>query len=88
MKCLNYRYLQDAARLTCQANVSRIHNRRASSAFVQAHRGASLESRPRRSLRIGGDPGRSCADDGDVWAGCLLLLPRLVEIGHSDPRES
>ena len=39
-------------------------------------------SRPRRSLRIGGDPRRSCADDSDVWARCLLLLPRLMEIGR------
>jgi len=88
MKYLNYRRLQDTARLACQPYVSRVHNRRATSAFVQTHRGASPKSRPRRSLRISGDPGRSCADDGDVWAGCVLLLPRLVEIGRGDPCES
>ena len=88
MKCLNYHRLQDTTWLTCEAYVSRVHNRRASSSFVQAQRGPSFEPRPRRSLRIGGDPGRSCADDSDVWAGCVLLLPCIVEIGHGDPCES
>jgi len=28
-----------------------------------------------------------CADDSDVWAGYVLLFPRLVEIRHGDPCE-
>src|SRR5260221_8789014 len=35
-----------------------------------------------------GNPGRSCAGDSHVWAGCLQLLSRFVEIGHGDPYES
>ena len=41
MKRLNYHLLQDPARLIYQAYVSRVHNRRASSAFITAHRRAS-----------------------------------------------
>jgi hypothetical protein len=43
MKRLNQPHLQDPARLTSQAYVSRVHNRRASSAFIPApgHRRAS-----------------------------------------------
>jgi hypothetical protein len=70
--------------LTRQAYVSLVHDRHTSSTFVQAHREASIESRPRRCPRIGGDPGRSCADGDDVWAVCLQLLPRFVEIGHCE----
>ena len=88
MQPLNNHRLQDSAQLTRQAYVPRVHNRRASSTFVQAHRGAALESRPRRGLRIGGDPRRSSGDNGDVWSGCMLHLPGLVEIGHGDPCES
>jgi hypothetical protein len=31
-----------------------------------------------------GNSWRSCAEDSDVWAGCLLLLRRFVEIGHGE----
>jgi len=40
---------------------------------------------PDAAHHIDGAPGRSSADDSDIWARCMLLLPRLVEIGRDDP---
>src|SRR6266850_747352 len=78
---------QDPARLACQAYFPRVYDGRSSSSFIQVHRSAPLGYRPRRGIRSGGGSGRLCPDHSDVRTGCLLLLHRLMEIGHGNPRE-